>query len=83
MTLAIGTKVQVNHNYLANLRNIDETVTEVRGKEGIVTGYVGSFMEVSPTDTTNLFWRSPFLFWQEELDVLEEAHPLQKEFAKS
>lgn len=83
MTIAIGTKVQVNDNYLASVQNPDETVTKVRGMDGVVTGYNADFTEVTPSTPTPLYWDRPFLFYPSELTILEEAHPLQKEFAKS
>jgi hypothetical protein len=83
MTLSIGTKVQISDNYLAAKENPDKTVTEVRGQTGKVTGYLGSFIEVTPDNTDNPFWNEPFLFYITEVTILEEAHPLQKEFAKS
>lgn len=83
MTLSIGTKVRVNATYLAGRTHVDDTVTEVRGKEGTVVGYCGSFTEVAPSDFDNPYWKVRFLFWEEELDVLEEAHPLPKEHINS
>lgn len=83
MTLSIGTKVRVSENYLAGRTHVDGSVTEVRGKEGTIVGYNASFLEVAPADPTNKHWSVVFLFWEQELEVLEEAHPLQKEFAKS
>lgn len=83
MTLSIGTKVRVGENYLAGRTHVDKTVTEVRGKEGTVVGYCGNFIEVTPSAFDNPYWKVSFLFWEEELEVLEVAHPLQNEFAKS
>lgn len=83
MTITIGTKVQISDNYLINLRNPDETVTGVRGKQGIVTRTNGQFFEVTPTEPDAKIWDIPYLFLSQELVVVEEAHPLQKEFAKS
>lgn len=83
MTIAIGTKVQISNDYLSALRNPDETVTKVRGKQGTVTGINSKFLEVTPSEPDAAVWGIPYLFLPEELVVLEEAHPLQKEFAKS
>lgn len=69
MTMSIGTKVRVNDNYLSHVSNPDETLTGVRGKEGTVSGYVGSFLEVAPAENSEV-WSTPFLFWPDELDKL-------------
>ena len=82
MTIAIGTKVQIKDSYLAALRNPDETVTKVRGRVGTVIEYSNMFIQVTP-DEPDGNWDIPYLFLENELDILEEAHPLQKEFAKS
>jgi len=83
MTIAIGTKVQISDNYLITLRNPDETVTKVRGQQGTVTGYVVDFIEVTPSEPDAGYWDIPFLFLPQELVILEEAHPLQKESINS
>jgi hypothetical protein len=83
MTIAIGTKVQISESYLIALRNPDETVTKVRGRFGVVTGHNADFVEVTPSEPDATFWDIPYLFLPHEVVVLEEAHPLQKEFAKS
>lgn len=83
MTLNVGNKVQVTDNYLRTLRNPDKTVTGVRGKSGTITRISGQFLEVTPLEPDAEFWITPQLFLRQELVLLEEAHPLQKEFTKS
>lgn len=83
MTFVIGTKVQISANYLSNLRNPDESVTKVRGKQGIVTGTNSQFLQVTPSEPDAAVWDIPYLFMENELTLVEEAHPLQKEFVNS
>jgi len=82
MTIEIGTKVQISDNYLAHVRNPDESVTRVRGKVGTVIEYNKDFLVVLPAVPDDN-WGIPYLFLPQEVVILEEAHPLQKEHIKS
>ena len=83
MTFKIGAKVRVNDNYGAEHEEIDDSITQVRGSEGVVT-YVDNLIHVKATETEYEDWkRGDYLFFEEELDLLEEGHPLTKESVKS
>lgn len=84
MTFNIGDKVRVNDTYAETALKIDQRILDTRGSEGVVTGYLHSFIKVKATKTTYESWKDfEFLFYLEELDLLEEADPLQKESIKS
>jgi hypothetical protein len=84
MTFNIGDKVRVNDNYGAEYEEADESITLVRGSEGVVNGFAGNFVSVKQTKTAFEHWKGDrYLFWSDELDLLEEAHPLTKESINS
>ena len=79
----IGTRVRVNYVYPKGATSIDISTDQVRGSEGEVTGHTDNFVEVKCINSEYDGWWGSWLFLPEELDVLEEAHPLQNEFTKS
>jgi len=84
MTFNIGDKVRVNASY--TLDNFtEEDKHNLLTEAGTIIGVTGAFLSVEldngyhAESTPKL----PWLFLPEELDPLEEAHPLTNEFAKS
>ena len=84
MVFKKGDKVRVNERYGLDViaeHGSDGSIEAFYGQEGKVTqDFEGHFVWV---DLTVNGQTENYLFFPSELDLLEEAHPLQNEFTKS